>query len=109
MSSIPGSGDLSMVLSIPVYHSTKDFTTQFSLNCQKTRNIYSLIEQHINPWSANLHNLNFYLELSRYRDPQLQVGENDSYLFNSRPTISNVYVKTVISFPPVIWSANSRA
>ena len=40
--------------------------------------------------SAKLNNLNFRpLEaVSRYRDPQLQVGENYSYLFNLRPNIS---------------------
>ena len=39
--------------------------------------------------SATLYNLNFHpLEVvSRYRDPQLQVGENYSCLFNLRPTI----------------------
>ena len=25
--------------------------------------------------------------VSRYRDPQLKVGENDSYLFNLKPSI----------------------
>ena len=42
-----------------------------------------------NPCSAKLNNLNFHpLEVvSRYRDPQLQVGENYSYLFILRPNI----------------------
>ena len=43
----------------------------------------------IDPWTAKLNNLNFHpLEVvSRYRDPQLQVGENYSYSFNLRPNI----------------------
>ena len=38
---------------------------------------------------AKINNLNFHpLEVvARYRDPQLQVGKNYSYLFNLRPTI----------------------
>ena len=42
-----------------------------------------------NPYPAKLISSNFHpLEVvSRYRDPQLQVGENYSYLFNLRPTI----------------------
>ena len=42
-----------------------------------------------NPWSAKVNNLNFYpLEVvGRYRDPQLQVGENYSYLLNVRLNI----------------------
>ena len=41
------------------------------------------------PWIAKLFNLNFHpLEVvSRYRDPQFQVAENYSYLFNLRPEI----------------------
>ena len=41
----------------------------------------------INPFLAKLSHLNFHpLEVvSRYRDPQLQVEENYSYLFNLRP------------------------
>ena len=44
-----------------------------------------------NPYSAKLHNLNFHplKVVSRYRDPQLQVGENLSYLFNLRQNICN--------------------
>ena len=44
---------------------------------------------HINPYSTKSDNLNFHrLEVvSRYRDPQLQVGENYSYLFKLRPNI----------------------
>ena len=40
----------------------------------------------INPKSDKLNNLNFHpLEVvSRYRDPQLQVDENDPFLFNLR-------------------------
>ena len=43
----------------------------------------------INPLAAKLFNFNFHpLEVvSRYRDPQLQVGENYSYPFNLRPNI----------------------
>ena len=43
----------------------------------------------INPSSAKLNNLNFHpLEVvCRYRDPQLQVGENYWYLFSLRPNI----------------------
>ena len=42
---------------------------------------------YINPLTAKLNNLNFRpLEVvSRYRDPQLQVGDNYSCLFNLRP------------------------
>ena len=37
-----------------------------------------------NPWSAKLHNLNFHPPevVPRYRGRQLQVGENNSYVFN---------------------------
>ena len=43
----------------------------------------------INHLSAKFRNLNFHpLEVvSRYRDPQFQVAENDSYLFNLKPNI----------------------
>ena len=43
----------------------------------------------INPYPAKLFYLNFHpLEVvSRYRDPQLQVGENHAYLFNLRSNI----------------------
>ena len=46
-------------------------------------------EVSFNPQIAKLNNLNFHpLEVvSRYRDPQLQVGDNYSYLFNLRPNI----------------------
>ena len=37
--------------------------------------------------------------VSRCRDPQSQVVENYSYLFNLRPNITNIDVYTVISFP----------
>ena len=42
-----------------------------------------------NPFAAKLSILIFHqLEVvSRYRDPQLQVGENDSHLFNLRQHI----------------------
>ena len=48
----------------------------------------------IDPLPAKLYFLNFYpLEVvSRYRDPQLQVGENYSYLFNLKPTFANLDV-----------------
>ena len=43
----------------------------------------------INLNTTNLNNLNFHPHevVSRYRDPQLQVGENYSYLPNLRPNI----------------------
>ena len=43
----------------------------------------------INPWSATLQNLNFHpLEfVTRYRDPQIQVGENYTHLFYLKPQI----------------------
>ena len=43
----------------------------------------------IYPKSAKLDVLNFnpVEDVSRYRDPQLQVGENYSCLFNLRPSI----------------------
>ena len=43
----------------------------------------------INPYPAKLIYLHFQLleVASRYRDPQLQVGENYWYLFNLRPSI----------------------
>ena len=45
---------------------------------------YKIKNYYLDPWSAILYNLNFHpLDVvSRYRDPQLQVGENDSCLFN---------------------------
>ena len=41
----------------------------------------------VDPQSAKLNNLNFHpLEfVDRYRNPQIQAGENYSYLFNLRP------------------------
>ena len=52
--------------------------------CQKSGSM-SIIK----PYPAKLIYLNFHpLEVaSRYRDPQLQVGENYSYLFNLRTII----------------------
>ena len=43
----------------------------------------------INPLNAKLYNLNFHpFEIvARYRDPQLQMGENYSHLLNLRPNI----------------------
>ena len=43
----------------------------------------------INPYPAKLIYLNFrqIKVVSRYRDPQLQVAENYSYLFNLKPNI----------------------
>ena len=43
----------------------------------------------MSPYHTKWIHLNFHpLEVvSRYRDPQLQVGENYSYLFKSRPNI----------------------
>ena len=51
--------------------------------CDKLQNTYLF-----NPLTAKLACLNFHpLEVvGRYRDPQLQVGENHSYLFNLRLT-----------------------
>ena len=51
--------------------------------------IYSIIIVVVNPESAELKKLIFHpLEVvSRYRDPQLQVAENYSYLFNFRRNI----------------------
>ena len=45
----------------------------------------------INPLTAMIFNLNCHPHevVSRYRDPQLQVGENYSYLFNLRPNMYN--------------------
>ena len=47
------------------------------------------VAKRVNPYPAKLIYLNFHpLEVvSRHRDPQLQVGENYSYLFNLRPHI----------------------
>ena len=44
---------------------------------------------HDNPLSADLNHLNSHPPeiVSRYRDPQLQVGENYLYLFNLIPNI----------------------
>ena len=49
-----------------------------------TAQIINFLIGGFNPQSAKLNHLNFHpLEVvSRYRDPQLQVGENYSYLFN---------------------------
>ena len=48
-----------------------------------------------NSLSAEINNLNFHpLEVvSRYRDPQLQAGENCSYLYNLKQNIcqSNIF------------------
>ena len=48
--------------------------------------VFSLIHKKLFKSLNKLRNLNFHpLEVvSRYRYPQLQVGENYSYLFNSR-------------------------
>ena len=45
-----------------------------------------------NPWSAKIWNLNFHPHgvVSRYSDPQLQVGENYLYLFNPITTSTGV-------------------
>ena len=50
-------------------------------------------------FAAKIIDLNFNpLEVvSRYRDPQLQIGKNDSYLFNLRP---NIYKKYWCRFSP---------
>ena len=61
-----------------------------------------------NPFPAELSNLNFHpLEVaSRYRDPQLQVGENYSYLFNLRP---NIYKSCCLNthFVPMAITGNT--
>ena len=43
----------------------------------------------INFWGAKLNHLIFHplAGVARYRDPQLQMGENNSYLFNVGPNI----------------------
>ena len=53
------------------------------------KKIMLLSDLRVNPYPANLIYLNFRpLEVvSRYRDPQLQVGENYSYLFSLRQNI----------------------
>ena len=47
------------------------------------------ISSQLNPYSAMVSDLKFYpLEVvSRYREPQLPMGENYSYLFNLGPNI----------------------
>ena len=46
----------------------------------------------LNPLSAELYNLNYHpLEVVfRYCDPQLQVGDSYSYLFDLRPNICSL-------------------
>ena len=58
----------------------------------------------INPYPPNLLYLNVQpLEVvSRYRDPQPQVVENYSYLFNLRPNIYKAVCYTAISFPVTV-------
>ena len=53
----------------------------------------------IDSLSATLYNLNVHpLEVvSRFCDPQLQVGENYSYLFHLKPHISLVFKRTLHS------------
>ena len=48
-----------------------------------------LIDDNQSPWSTKLNNLNFYpLEVvTRYREPQLQVGENYANLYNLNQNI----------------------
>ena len=63
----------------------------------------------INPCSAKLSNLFFSPTGSDYlyRFPQLQVVENDSYLFNLRPTFYKSWCLNTHFFPKsVIWSTN---
>ena len=50
-----------------------------------------IIEAHVNPCPAKLSNFNFnpVEVVSRYRDPQLQLCENYSYLFILMPIICN--------------------
>ena len=47
----------------------------------------------VNPLHAELSYLNYHTldVVSRYRDPQLQVGNNCSYLFNLRPNICKYF------------------
>ena len=49
----------------------------------------SRVNKDKDPYPAKVNNLNFHpLEVvSRYRDPQLQVGENYADLFNLTPNI----------------------
>ena len=55
-------------------------------------------EGNLNPYPAKLIYLNFQLleVMSRYRDPQLEVAENYSYLFNLSTNICKVIPITVI-------------
>ena len=52
----------------------------------------------INPKSATLDEINFhpFEVVGRYSDPQLQVGENYSYLFNLRPNICKSWCLHII-------------
>ena len=59
------------------------------------------------PLTAKVNNLNFHPRkvVSRYRDPQLHVGENYSYLFYFRPNIckSRYLTLSILSFATVIF------
>ena len=67
--------------------------------------LYIGLYMYTNPWSIkfiNLNNLDFHpLEVvSRYRDPQLQEGENYAYnLLNLRPKISKTWSLNTHSIP----------
>ena len=56
----------------------------------------STVHQHFNPLAAKVSGLNFQqLEaVSRYRDPQLQVVENYSYLFDLGQNIRKFFKHT---------------
>ena len=59
---------------------------QVSIYCCLLFQIYLLI---FYPWSAIFKIINFHLLqiVSRYRDPQFQVGANYTYVYNLRPNI----------------------
>ena len=44
------------------------------------------------PLSAELNNFNFHSLVFVSRDPQIQVGDNYSYLFNLRPRLNKHFV-----------------
>ena len=58
------------------------------------------LELYYNPNTAKLNNLNFHpLEVvSRYRDPQFQVGGNYSYLYNLNQNICQSTTFNVLFF-----------
>ena len=65
------------------------YLEQSDLLTSKEAELYSEMSHITNSHSAKFNNYNFHpLEaVSRYRDPQVQVGENYSYWFILRPNI----------------------